>query len=303
MENILSTSQITKTYGKYNAVNNLSINVKQGDIYGIIGKNGAGKTTLLKMISNLSFPTSGSYEIFEKNPNKVPAVLKKVGILIEEPGLFMDMTAYQNLKTKCILLGIKNDDHIKDLLSLVGLGNVGKKKVKDFSLGMKQRLGIALAMVGNPELLLLDEPINGLDPEGIVHIREVLLKLNKEKNVTIIISSHILEELSKICTKYAFINKGILVEEITADELFEKCKSIIVLRTESSEKSSVILNSLGVTDYKIVDDKTIHILKDFERCGEIATAIAKNDISILEVYQKHTPLENYFLNITGGKIQ
>lgn len=303
MESILTTSSITKTYKKVNAVNNISINIKQGDIYGLVGRNGAGKTTLMRMITGLASPSSGDYKIFGQLPKENKDVLKRVGCLIEEPGVYPDMTAKENLHQKGILLGIKKKGYEESLLNLVGLGDVGNKKVKQFSLGMKQRLGIALALVGEPDLLILDEPINGLDPQGIAQVRDMIIKLNKERNITFLISSHILEELSKICTRFGFLNKGFLVEEDTAEELYEKCRDYVVIKTETPEKACTVLDSLDIKNYKVVERNTIKVFERIEDTALMNTALVKFGIEVKEIHLEGASLEEYFLKITGGNEQ
>ena len=223
MDYILTTNELTKQYGSYKASNEVSIHVQRGAISGLIGRNGAGKTTLMKMIGGLSRPTSGSYEIRGKNGETTEKMMSKVGILIEAPGLYPNMTAMQNLTTKAIALGIKDKKYLMGLLEEVGLADTGKKKAKQFSLGMKQRLGIAMALVNKPELLILDVPINGLDPQGIAEMRNILHHLCYDRGITILISSHILDELSKVATQYGIIHEGKLLEEESKEELFSKC--------------------------------------------------------------------------------
>ncbi len=221
MENILSTDQLTKEYQGFKAVDSINICLNQGDIYGFIGRNGAGKTTTLKMIAGLAKPTSGSFSLFGVPYENLISekVYSQVGCLIEEPGLYLDMSAFDNVYLKCLCMGINDKGYARELLRLVDLDPQDKKKAKGFSLGMKQRLGIAIALVGEPKLIILDEPTNGLDPQGILEIRNTILKLNQEKNITFIISSHILGELSKMATRYGIIDKGKLIRELTAEEL------------------------------------------------------------------------------------
>lgn len=241
MSYVLSTDNLTKVYHGFKAVNSINIHVEEGDIYGFIGRNGAGKTTTLKMISGLASPTSGSFSLFEVPFEELNAqkVFARVGNLIEEPGLYPDMTAFDNIYLKCICAGIKDKNYAMEILELVDLDRTGKKKVKGFSLGMRQRLGIALAMVGDPKLLILDEPINGLDPQGILEIRETILKLNKERKITFIISSHILGELSKMATRYGIIDKGRLLKELSAEEL----------ASQTDDLESFYLNLTGGAGY------------------------------------------------------
>lgn len=221
MEDLIQTNNLTKRYGQYKAVNNVNLSVKKGEIYGLIGRNGAGKTTVLRLISGLASPTEGEVCLFGHNSHDTVYMQNQVGILIENPGIYPNMSARENVKLKCIAKGISNKSYIAELLESVGLRAADKKKVKYFSVGMKQRLGIALALVGNPELVLLDEPINGLDPQGMAEIREIITKLNKDRSITFIISSHILGELSKIATCYGIIEKGELKKQIMRAELTE----------------------------------------------------------------------------------
>ncbi len=221
MEALVQTHNLTKCYGRHKAVNNVNLSVRKGEIYGLIGRNGAGKTTILRLISGLAKPTEGSLSLFGQNSRDSIYMQKKIGILIESPGVYPDMSARDNVKLKCLAIGISSSSYIEELLNNVGLAAVDKKKVKCFSVGMKQRLGIALALVGSPELVILDEPVNGLDPQGIAEIREIIVRLNEEKNTTFIISSHILGELSKIATCYGIIENGELKRQILKTELTE----------------------------------------------------------------------------------
>ena len=212
MNYILTTENLTKTYDKKDAAKNINIHIREGEIYGLIGRNGAGKTTVMRMISGLSRPTSGSYQIHGENKNGI-------GVLIESPGIYKNMSAKENLKLKCIAMGCDSDEYIEGLLKTVGLEDTGKKNAGSFSLGMRQRLGIALALVGDPKMIVLDEPINGLDPQGIVEVRQTLEKLKEEKGITIMISSHILDELGKLADSYGIIHNGELVDEFSNDSL------------------------------------------------------------------------------------
>ena len=266
----------------------------------MVGKNGAGKTTLLKMIGGLVSPTNGDISFMGYSGKERRKVLSRIGILIEAPSLYSGMTAYDNLKLKCICTGVNKEGYIENLLKTVGLGEVGKKKVSQFSLGMKQRLGIAMALVGEPDLLLLDEPINGLDPQGIVEIRNTLLDLNKRKDITIIISSHILEELSKIATNFGFINNGELVKELSHSELDVACNEHIELKLPAPNKALPILDRLGFTRYRVVNDGTIHVFERLEDSGKIAMELAQNNIEIISISVASKAFENYFLEMIGG---
>ena len=302
MEYLLSTEGLTKRYGRHKAVHGVDIHVKQGDIYGLIGRNGAGKTTLLKMISGLAAPTEGSFSLFGKRGKEAYRYLSRVGTLIESPGVYPNLSAGENLKLKCLAMGVRKKNVIEELLDTVGLAHVGKKRVKHFSMGMKQRLGIALALVGEPDLVILDEPINGLDPQGIAEVRETLLRLNREQNITFILSSHILEELSKIATHYCMIHNGVLLQELTRDELMAKCSERIELKTDDAAKACTVLESIGITRYKVMDSHTIHIFERLNDSGEITMALAGQQVKTISITVKNEALEDYYLNLTGGGI-
>ena len=300
MDYILSTNSITKQYGKHKAVDNVSLHIRQGEIYGLIGRNGAGKTTLLKMISGLAAPTGGDFSLFGCEGKERSRVMHRIGTLIENPGLYPELTAAENLKLKSIAMGVRNKDQINELLEIVGLSDTGKKCVRKFSLGMKQRLGIALALVGEPDFVVLDEPINGLDPQGIAEIRETIERLNKERGITFIISSHILEELSKIATSYGIIHNGALIKELTREELLNECSERIELKTDDNKKACTVLEGMGITEYKVVDKDTIQIFERLTDSGEIVLELAKNDIRTLYISVRNEALEDYYLNLTGG---
>ena len=299
MDYILTTNELPKTYGKYNAANEVSIHVERGGIYGLIGRNGAGKTTLMKMIGGLSHPSRGSFEIHGRNGETTKQMMPKVGILIEAPGLYPNMTAMQNLTTKAIALGIKDKQYLKSLLEEVGLSNTGKKKAKQFSLGMKQRLGIAMALVNKPELLILDEPINGLDPQGIAEMRSILHHLCYDKGITILISSHILDELSKVATQYGIIHEGRLLEEETKEELFSKCCERLELKTNNISRTLEVLNMMGFSKMEVKDD-AINIYERLNEGGAITIALAKENIQTNEIAVKTDALEDYYFQLTGG---
>lgn len=296
MEYIIETEGLTKRYGKRLCVNNISIHIAKGDIYGFIGRNSAGKTTAMRLILGLARPTSGKIKLF--NSDDLNAQRKKIGSLIEAPGLYKRCSALENMKRFSILYG-GDDKEIEELLSFVGLNGVGNKKVGQFSLGMKQRLGIAIALLGNPEVLILDEPVNGLDPAGIKEVRDLLLKLNKEKNVTIMISSHLLDELAKITTKYGIINNGVLVEEIDAQKLMERCKNNIVISCDRLQEAKELLESeLKLTNISIVNDK-LHIVDEIESTDEINTLLVKNDFKVHEITINKNSFEDYFIERLG----
>ncbi|MBR5417183.1 MAG: ATP-binding cassette domain-containing protein [Clostridiales bacterium] len=299
MDYILTTYDLTKQYGSYKASNEVSIHVQRGAIYGLIGRNGAGKTTLMKMIGGLSRPTSGSYAIRGMNGESTEQMMSKVGILIEAPGLYPNMTAMQNLTTKAIALGINDKKYLMGLLEEVGLADTGKKKAKQFSLGMKQRLGIAMALVNKPELLILDEPINGLDPQGIAEMRGILNHLCHDRGITILISSHILDELSKVATQYGIIHEGRLLEEESKEELFSKCCERLELRTSDINKTLEVLNTMGFSKIEVKDD-AINIYERLNESGAITVALAKENVQTNEIAVKTEALEDYYFQLTGG---
>ena len=300
MDYVVSTNCLTKQFSKHRAVDNVSLHIKQGEIYGFIGRNGAGKTTFMKMISGLSTPTSGEITLFGDKGRDVKKHHNRIGNLIEAPGLYPNMNGYQNLKCKTLALGIHKKGYIEELLELVGLQDTGKKKVKNYSLGMKQRLGIAMALVGGPDLLILDEPINGLDPQGIAEIRDTMLRLKNEKHMTIMISSHILEELYKVADTFGIINEGKLIQELTRDELTEKCSDYMELKTNDTSAACPIIEKLGITNYKVISNDTVYIYEQLERSGELNMELSKAGIIVSSIQIVQEKLENYYLKLTGG---
>lgn len=297
-ENVVEINNLCKTYKDTKSVAHVNMTIKKGDIYGFIGRNGAGKSTTLKMIVGLIFPTSGQIKLFGESRNKFTD--RRIGSLIENPGLYPNLSAYDNMELKAIALGLKDKEKIIELLNLVKLDYKSKKIVKKFSLGMKQRLAIALALLGNPDLLILDEPINGLDPEGIRQIREVIQYLNENKKMTIIISSHILGELSKIATRYGIIRDGQMIEEISAKELDQKCRDYLLLKVEQVEKAIPLLeNDLGIYNYIVHENNEIRIYDNIES-SKINLVLTKHNIKINQIYYQKQDLESYFLEKIGG---
>lgn len=300
MSLVLETNNLTKKYGKQIAVNNVSLNIEKGDIYGLIGKNGAGKTTIMKIICGLITQTEGDIKLFESNDLKKGR--KRIGAIIEQPSLYPDMTARENLIYYDKLLGITDYSNVDEVLSLVGLGDIGGKKTRDFSMGMKQRLSIAISLIGNPDFLILDEPINGLDPYGIKQIRELLLKLNYENDITILISSHILGELSKIANKYGVIKKGQLIDEILYEELESRCKRCISLVVNDPEKAVYIIkNIIKSNDYKVFEKGEICIYDCLDRPEKINQALVENNIMVSRLILKEHDKESYFIKIMGDE--
>ena len=289
-ELLLQTRALTKQYGRHRAVDQVSMHIKKGAIYGFIGRNGAGKTTTLRMISGLASPTAGEIELFGCRGRELSRIRSRVGCLIEGPGLYGSMSARDNLKMKSMLLGVYKRGYEEELLDIVGLGGVGKKPVKRYSLGMKQRLGIALALVGEPDLLLLDEPINGLDPQGIAEVRDTVLKLNRERNMTILISSHILEELSKIATDYGIIHNGTLLQELTNEELMEKCSERLEVTLDDPERAVPVMDRLGIKRYQVADREHIYIFERLEESAALNMAFAKAGIPVLSQTRSWRPI-------------
>ncbi|MGL5152470.1 MAG: ATP-binding cassette domain-containing protein [Clostridium sp.] len=299
---ILKTNNLTKVYGNQKAVDNINMTVKKGDIYGFIGKNGAGKTSLIRLVTGLSHKTSGEIELFgESSEAELNNGRRMVGSLIETPAFYGTMTARENLEISRLVRDIAGKECIDEVLQLVGLKDTGKKKVKDFSLGMRQRLGIANALLGNPRLLILDEPINGLDPMGIVEVRELLKKINREKDVTIIISSHILGELSELATCYGIISDGKLIEELSGEELNEKCKQYIHLNVDDSGRAVTLLErELNITNYEVLEKNKIKIFSHLDSVGKINSVLSKNGVIVESIGVKGESLEEYFVNAIGG---
>jgi ABC-2 type transport system ATP-binding protein len=301
-EYILKTIGLTKQYRNKIAVNNVNMKIKKGDIYGFIGRNGAGKTTTIRMITGLVTPTSGEIELFSKSNGKgVKSELPRIGSIIEHPAIHPDYTAYQNMELRGKLLGIPDKSMIGRILETVELSNVGKKKVKNFSLGMRQRLGLALALLGNPDFLLLDEPTNGLDPEGIVAMRRLLKRLNEDQDITILISSHILGELSKLATRYGIINNGTLVEEFAAKELEVKCRKYLNIKVSDTSAATFVLeNNLKTINYEVLPDNRIKVYDLLDMSGELCLELAKSNIKVYSIESEGDDLEGYFMKLMGG---
>ena len=299
---VLKTYNITKKYGEQLAVDNVNMTIKKGDIYGFIGQNGSGKTTLIRLITGLIHKSGGEIELLGANEeNELNKARTMVGSLIESPSLYTNMTARENLEVSRLVRNIPGKKCIDEVLELVGLKDVEKKKVKNFSLGMRQRLGIANALMGNPKLLILDEPINGLDPMGIVEIRELLKKINKEKDMTILISSHILSELSELATTYGIISNGKLIEEITAKQLSEKCRQYIDLKVDDTARAVILLErELGISDYEVLEDSNIKVFSNLDNVGEVNSLLSRSGIIVESISVKGENLEEYFMNKVGG---
>lgn len=277
-------------------MNKVNLHVKQGDIYGLIGPNGAGKTTLMKMIGGFATPTEGEVQLFSEEDRQ-----RRIGALIENPGLYGNMNAFENMKLKAIAMGVYNKENILEILDFVGLSNSLKKKTGKYSLGMKQRLGIGLALIGHPDFLILDEPINGLDPQGIAEIRELILELNKKENMTIMISSHILEELGKVATAFGMITNGKLVMELSQEKLKEKCEEKVEIVSPDSAGVVTTLENMGIKKYTVISANTIYAYGCTQRVDEITKQLVNNGISIHQICVSGTSLEEFFLNTVGKR--
>ncbi len=299
MDYALNTDGITKIYGKHTVVDHVSMHVKKGDIYGFIGKNGAGKTTFMRIVAGLAAPAAGSMELFGSGDLEMQR--QRIGTLIEQPGLYGTMTARDNLEVVRRSLGIAGKQTVDEMLEFVGLSQAGKKKVKNFSLGMKQRLGIAIALFRSPDFLILDEPINGLDPEGIKEVRDLLSKLNREKQITILISSHILGELSKIATNYGIIKEGVLIEEFAAEDLENRCRRCVKLVVDDAQRASAILEEkCHITEFDVPEEGVIRVFDGLDNSWIMNRELVGNGIHLKESYLAGQDLEGYFMDLLGG---
>ncbi len=293
-EIVLQTNNLTKKYKDFVALDNATITIHKGDIYGLIGRNGAGKTTLMKTITTLTNKTGGSFSLFGSE-EELTESKRRIGCLIESPAFFDNLTAYQNLKYYSIQKGIVDEKQIDKVLKTVDLYKERNKKFKKFSLGMKQRLGIAFAILDNPDFIILDEPINGLDPIGIKEIRDTLKRLNEEEKITILISSHILSELYLIANHFCFIDKGRIIKDISKEELDLECSKCIVIRTKDVKKATVVLEKeLSTTNYKVIDNTEIRLYDYLENSAKVNKTLLSNDIEIMGIYESGISLEDYF---------
>ncbi len=296
---VIKLRDISKKRGQTEILNHLNMTVYQKDIYGFIGQNGAGKSTTMKIIMSLIKETQGQLELFDSLDNQINR--SRIGAIIENPAFYPYMTAYENLKYYVQYKGIVEINSIEKVLKMVGLENVRKKKYKNYSLGMKQRLGLALALINNPDLLILDEPLNGLDPQGIVELREILSHLNKKYGITMLISSHILDELEMIATRYGFIHQGQMIEEITAEKLQEKLKKYISLDVENIGLASITLEQkLHTENFKIMDDHTIYLYDFVNESSLVATTLIQEGVILNKMNISNVSLENYYLSLIKG---
>lgn len=302
MEYVLETRNLCKQYKHFKALDNFNMNVPKGSIYGFVGKNGAGKTTLIRQICGLQRPDSGSLKLFGASFDDDAGISRarsRMGAVVETPSIFLDMTAEENLKAQYRVLGLPTFDGIKELLELVGLSDTGKKKAKNFSLGMKQRLGIAIALCGQPDFLVLDEPVNGLDPEGIIEIRELILKLNKEENITFLISSHILDELSRLATWYGFIDSGHMLKEMSSEELENALKKCINVQVSDIRAFCRVMEEKKL-EYRIKDEESADIFSQIT-VTDLVNALSKENCTLISIKERDESLEGFYLNLLGGE--
>lgn len=299
---VLATQALTKRYSKRTVVNQVNFAVQKGQVYGLIGKNGAGKTTLLRMLTGQSVPDGGQVELFCETTNRgLQKARRRTGAIVETPGFYPFLSAAENLEYYRLQRGVPGKSCVYEALELVDLAGAGKKTFKNFSLGMKQRLGLALALMSQPELLLLDEPINGLDPQGIAHFRSLMQRLNRERGITVLISSHILSELSAIATNYGFLHEGIMLEQISAQSLREKCRECLDISVDEPAKAVLILESrLNIADYEVLPGGMLRIYEKLNEPQVITAALVSSGIAVTGIQLRKSELEDYFLSLIGG---
>ena len=300
MEYVLVARGLSKRYKNFKALDGLTMHVPKGSIYGLVGRNGAGKTTLIRLICGLQSPTAGDYSLYgtDSREKGMASVRRRMGAVVETPSIYLDLTAWDNLREQFRVLGIPSDGGIPELLRLVGLEDTGKKKARNFSLGMKQRLGIAVALAGDPDFLVLDEPVNGLDPQGIIEIRELILKLNRERRITVLISSHILDELSRLATHYGFIDNGRMVRELSAKELEAACRKCLRVEVTDTRPLVRVLDQMGV-NYQILNDGQADIYAQMN-ISQLSRALDGEGCELLSARERDESLESYFVNLVGG---
>lgn len=300
MEYVLTTENLGKQYRHFKALGGLTMHVPKGAIYGFVGRNGAGKTTLIRLICGLQEPTAGSFTLYGvRNTDKaIASSRRRMGAVVETPSIYLDMTAEENLRQQYLVLGLPSFDEIPHLLKLVGLENTGKKKAKNFSLGMKQRLGIAIALAGDPDFLILDEPTNGLDPQGIIEMRELILRLNRERQITVLISSHILDELSRLATHYGIIDAGRMVKELSAQELEAACRKCMRLEVTKASALARVLDNMGV-EYKLLSETQADVYARVN-ITQLTLALAKEGCEVVSIEERDESLESYFVSLVGG---
>ena len=300
MEQVLTVNALTKTYGQSKALDGFSMHIPKGAIYGFVGKNGSGKTTLIRLICGLQIPTAGEYTLYgmQNSDKRITKARRRMGAVVETPSIYLDLSAEDNLKVQYRVLGLPTYEGIPELLHLVGLSDTGNKKAKQFSLGMRQRLGIAVTLCGNPDFLVLDEPVNGLDPQGIIQIRELILKLNREQGVTVLISSHILDELSRLATHYGFIDSGHMIREMSAKELEKACRKCVRVEVSNMKALVLLLDQMGY-EYQIQSNTTAEIYGEI-KVSCLESRLAGEGCELLSMLERDESLESFYLNLVGG---
>lgn len=301
MEYVLETHALTKTYRQFRALDGLSMRIPKGAIYGFVGRNGAGKTTLIRLICGLQAPTSGSYSLYgvPYGTKEIARSRMRMGAVVETPSIYLDMSAADNIREQYRVLGAPSDEGLTELLTLVGLTDTGKKAAKHFSLGMRQRLGIAIALAGNPDFLVLDEPTNGLDPQGIVETRELILKLNRERGITVLISSHILDELSRLATHYGFIDGGRMIREMSAEEVEMRCRKCVRIEVSDTKPLARVLSGMGI-EHRIVDEAHADIYADVQ-VSSLVDALSVEHCTVYGMREQDESLESFYMNLVGGE--
>ena len=300
-DTVLATRGLTKRYGSHLAVDRAELTVEKGQIYGLVGRNGAGKTTIIRMITGQTVPTAGELSLFGATGKDLMKVRARTGVMVETPSFYPYLTARQNLEYYRIQRGIPGKETVDQVLEETDLAGTGKKVFKNFSLGMKQRLGLALALMNRPDLLLLDEPINGLDPEGIVEFRNLLLRLNRERQTTILISSHILSELGNLATCYGFIDNGRMLEQISAKALEEKCRACIEAKVDNASQAALVLEQqLGIRDYEVLPGNVLRIYSSLDAPQRVTQVLVEGGVAIQGIESRGANLEDYFLAMIGG---
>lgn len=300
MEYVLCTDQLTKQYRRFRALDRLSMHVEKGSIYGLVGRNGAGKTTLIRIICGLQRPSSGAYTLYGQNSTDSGffRARRRMGAVVETPSIYLDMTAEENLQLQARVLGLPSFGNIPALLELVGLEDAGRKKARHFSLGMRQRLGIAVALAGRPDFLILDEPANGLDPQGIVEIRELILRLNREREITVLISSHILDELSRLATHYGFLDHGHMLQETSATKLEAACRTCTRIQVSSTQTLAQVLDQMQIV-YTIRSDTEADLYGDWN-VTDLTLALAQRHCQVQKLAARDESLESYYMSLMGG---
>lgn len=302
-DTVLNTRAVCKKYGETYALSDVSIHIKRGQIYGLIGLNGAGKSTFMRIVAGLVSPTGGEVELFgQTGENALRKNRRRLGQCIETPALYPGMTARENLEIQCIVSGVSDKTTVQEMLALVGLSDTDKKKAKNFSLGMKQRLALAIAMINHPDFLILDEPANGLDPMGIVEMRELMRRLSRERGLTILVSSHMLDELAQVATHYGIIDRGRLVKQLSEEELALESRQYVRIVTTDAAKAAVLLSErFALLQYKAVSPRELHIFEQIERTGEMNKLLVENGFTVERIGATEQRLEDYFMKLTGGR--